>query len=368
MVDGVEADRPTGARVAQRLRKLRADRQLTLTQLAERLAGLGHPLQLSVISKIENGQRRVDVDDVVAFALALEVSPNQILLTEGARAASTVQLTPGRALTEKQAWAWASQVNPAGKLERDHGGLVVILVALDVEYEAIRRLLGEIKAVAHPSGTRFEVGVARGTTRQVAIAVAGSGNYSAAVLAERAITMFRPSAILFVGIAGSFAAEVSPGDVVVGTRVDEYPGGFAGDGPAARPRVLTASHDLEQLARHVARQERWPDLLADGPPEQPLNVHFGPIASGEAVLHAREAPQVNELRRHYRDAVAIEMESGGPQAAQLNLLPAITIRGISDRVDGEKRDAGGPNWQLVAAGRAAAFAVTLVAEMPDRTT
>src|SRR5205823_14135830 len=71
------------------------------------------------VSKIENGQRRVDVDDVVAIALALEVSPNSILLTEGADAYSSVQMTPAVAMSEEQAWVWATQDNPLRDFDFD---------------------------------------------------------------------------------------------------------------------------------------------------------------------------------------------------------------------------------------------------------
>ena len=98
--------------MGQRLRKLRTDRHLTLSQLEARLAELGHPLQLSVLSKIEKGQRRIDVDDIVALGLALDVSPNMILLPDGARASSTVQLTSTRAMTEEEAWAWVTRDKP----------------------------------------------------------------------------------------------------------------------------------------------------------------------------------------------------------------------------------------------------------------
>jgi len=108
----VEALGPTGARVGRRLNELRRGRGLTLGELADKLKELGRPILLSALSKIEKGQRRVDVDDLVALALALDVSPNMILLPEEARLNIEVQLTPSHAQDAASAWRWASRDQP----------------------------------------------------------------------------------------------------------------------------------------------------------------------------------------------------------------------------------------------------------------
>lgn len=112
MENQVEALGPTGARVGRRLNELRRERDLTLGELADKLKELGRPILLSALSKIEKGQRRVDVDDLVALALALDVSPNVILLPEDARLDIEVQLTPWHAQDAASAWRWAGRDQP----------------------------------------------------------------------------------------------------------------------------------------------------------------------------------------------------------------------------------------------------------------
>ncbi|MFF0510966.1 helix-turn-helix domain-containing protein [Streptomyces sp. NPDC004250] len=46
---------------------------------AERVTEAGRPMSASVLGKVEAGARRVDVDDLVALAAALEVRPQQLL-------------------------------------------------------------------------------------------------------------------------------------------------------------------------------------------------------------------------------------------------------------------------------------------------
>ena len=71
---------PTGRAVAERVRQVRNDaRRWTLNQLSERTGLAGRRLSVSALSLIETGKRRVDVDDLVALADALEVSAAYLL-------------------------------------------------------------------------------------------------------------------------------------------------------------------------------------------------------------------------------------------------------------------------------------------------
>lgn len=73
---------PAGAQAARRLRALRRRQDLTLADIAARLERLGRPITVSGLSKIEKGQRRVDVDDLLALAGALNVQVDDILFPQ----------------------------------------------------------------------------------------------------------------------------------------------------------------------------------------------------------------------------------------------------------------------------------------------
>jgi adenosylhomocysteine nucleosidase len=245
----------------------------------------------------------------------------------------------------------------------------VVLTALDLEYDAVRAYLTDMRTRTHPAGTLFETGVVRGTSVRVALVVVGAGNRAAAVLVERANALFRPDTVFFVGIAGALRADIDLGDVVVATRVYGYHGGREeAAGLVARPRVWDAPHHLEQQARHMARTAWWEQLLPHHNAETLCKVYFGPVAAGEVVLDSRTGPLAELIRQHYNDAAAVEMESAGAaEAAHLNRsLPMLTIRGISDRADGQKRAADAAGWQSVAASHATAFALTLAVRLAAR--
>jgi hypothetical protein len=98
---------PNGQRVAENVVALRQDRRYTKTELGRLLTNLGRPMTLDVLTKLEGQQRRVDPDDLVALALALRVTPNRLLLP-GKAGDTEVQLTPARAASGRDVWAWAS--------------------------------------------------------------------------------------------------------------------------------------------------------------------------------------------------------------------------------------------------------------------
>lgn len=239
--------------------------------------------------------------------------------------------------------------------------VVVVLTALDLEYDAVRRHLTDVHDHVHAAGTRFEVGTVIGSGCRIALALVGKGNQAAAVLAERSIAEFRPIGLFFVGVAGARRASILLGDVVVATHVYAYHGGTSeDDGFRARPRVWEVPHALDQLARYVHRSGSW----ARGLPSDdagPVKVHFAPIAAGEVVLQSRTSQHAEWIRDHYNDAAAVEMEGAGvAHAAHLNAsLPVMLVRGISDMATAEKQATDRAGWQPRAAARAAAFAVAL---------
>ncbi|HEX5404242.1 MAG TPA: 5'-methylthioadenosine/S-adenosylhomocysteine nucleosidase [Pseudonocardiaceae bacterium] len=244
-----------------------------------------------------------------------------------------------------------------------NGNLVVMLSALDLEYDAIRTGLTNPHVHRHAKGTRFEVGELAGGAGQAALALVGKGNHTAAVLAERAIDQFSPVAVVFVGVAGALWPSVALGDVVVATHVYAYHGATSDDdGLKARPRVWEISHKEIQIAHHLARIGDWVSrLLPETPPPQ---VHFGTVAAGEIVQDSRISHEARWIRQHYNDAIAIEMEAAGvAQAGHLNASPVVVIRGISDRADGSKATSDESNWQPRAAANAAAFATRLAEEL-----
>lgn len=237
---------------------------------------------------------------------------------------------------------------------------VVVLTALQLEYEACRRHLVNPVIHNHPAGTKFDVADLPGGPWRVCLGMVGRGGTAAAVLAERAISQFRPAALIFVGIAGALRSDLRLGDVVVASFVHAFQSGREEpEGLLAQPRTWQASPELLEFARYVALDDAWKrEFLPDSSPR----VFFAPIAAGDVVLNAKDSHAARLIRSFANDAAAIEMESAGiAQASHLNnSLPALPIRGISDYADGRKDQHDSTGSQPRAAARAAAFAFALI--------
>jgi 8-oxo-dGTP diphosphatase len=257
----------------------------------------------------------------------------------------------------------ADQPPPAGSTPMNEK-TIVVLTAMNLEYNAVKGHLSDVTVQTHPMGTRFEVGHLEDGGCRVALALVGKGNQAAAVLTERAVAQYGPVAVLFVGVAGALQPHVALGDVVVATHVYAYHGATStDDGTSARPRTWELSHPAHQIAAHVDRDVDWTRQLPDDGPAP--RVHFGPVAAGEIGHYSATSDARQWLREHYNDAVAVEMEAAGvAQAGHLNdALPAIMVRGISDYADETKPATDTEGWQPRAVASAAAFAAALAASL-----
>lgn len=109
----------TAQTVAQNLRRLRNARGLSVYALSAALKAMGRSTSPDAISKMENAARpearhvrRVDVDDLVALAVALGVSPSALLLPPTDSPGGTVEVTAAGKVSADDAWDWADGKRP----------------------------------------------------------------------------------------------------------------------------------------------------------------------------------------------------------------------------------------------------------------
>jgi nucleoside phosphorylase len=236
----------------------------------------------------------------------------------------------------------------------------VVLTALPVEYNAVRRHIGDPKEFLHQKGTIYEVGSFGDW--EVLIAQTGQGNPNAAVETERAIASFSPNVLLFVGVAGG-VKDLDLGDVVAAEKVYGYQFGKAAKTFMPRPEFGKASYSLKQRADAESKKPNWKERIAENASDCKAKVLVKPIAAGEQVVSSTRSDTYKFIRSQYSDAVAVEMEGlGCLTACHANEeVRAIIIRGVSDLIDGKERsDLQGS--QEVAASHAAAFAFEVLSK------
>lgn len=106
--------KPASDHVRHNLAHLRRQVGLSQTALSRKLAGMGYDLHHTVIAKIESGQKRgVDIDDLVALAAALDVSPLRLFLPPSRHIEEQgLRLAGQHAVDAPKAWGWAEQLEP----------------------------------------------------------------------------------------------------------------------------------------------------------------------------------------------------------------------------------------------------------------
>lgn len=216
-------------------------------------------------------------------------------------------------------------------------------------------------------GTVFYLG--RFEDWDIAVVEAGAGNNSAAAIAERAISNFRPSVALFVGIAGG-VKDVAVGDVVVADKIHGYESGKDGkEGFRPRPSGKDVSHDIEQRGRALPKSKDWLKRLNGELGHKSPKVIVGPIAAGEKVVASTESATAEFLRSAYGDTLAVEMEGRGfLEGVGINaLVLGGVVRGISDLLSGKaEADKGGSQPRAADAASAAAFEILHSLPKPTR--
>ena len=114
-VNGIDS---TGHQVAANIARLRGG--MTYKELSEQLGIVGRPMPVLALRRIESCERKVDVDDLVAFAIVFGVSPLTLLLPEYASHTVTTRITGFNApVPSALAWSWAKcdLPLPTGELE-----------------------------------------------------------------------------------------------------------------------------------------------------------------------------------------------------------------------------------------------------------
>lgn len=238
----------------------------------------------------------------------------------------------------------------------------VFITALSEEFNAVRAHLCDRREYTE-RGTIYEIGTFNTDEAQCTVAVVqtGMGNSLSAAATERALNLFKPDFAFFVGIAGGLRDDLKIGDVVAANKVYAYEGGKSGVSFQPRPDAPPISHEAEQRANAVVREEIWQERIFPAPKNLP-NAIVKPIAAGEKVLVSESSEDLKRVRGTYSDAHAVAMEDHG-FATAVRGHPDVcfaVVRGISDLIE-NKQEADRSGSHQIAAQSAAAFAYEMLA-------
>jgi nucleoside phosphorylase len=199
--------------------------------------------------------------------------------------------------------------------------------------------------------------------RIIASSASQMGLTTTAVLTAKMIYRFLPKCVIMVGIAaGTKADDRNFGDILAATTSFDYGSGkITMDEKGSElflPNFDPISIDPKIKHLLIARQSnndyvddirnRWP---AKKPPTA-LKLHYGPVASGAAVINSIK--HVDRIRQHWRKVIGVEMEIYGVfSAGNETIAPSpyfMAFKSVCDFAE-DKND----NWQDYAAFTAAEF-------------
>jgi transcriptional regulator with XRE-family HTH domain len=111
----------TGRYLARNVARIRNAQGLSTVRLSQMLDGAGRSISATAITRVESGERRVDVDDLVALAAALNVNPSALLLPPTAE--GSIEVTGAGTVSAAEAWEWMDGEHPL--LDADHEDTVL---------------------------------------------------------------------------------------------------------------------------------------------------------------------------------------------------------------------------------------------------
>lgn len=192
-----------------------------------------------------------------------------------------------------------------------------IIVAMGKELKLLLPLLGENRVVEESNGFTFHIG-SIGEHKIVAMQC-GIGKVNAAMGTLTLVERYKPELVINTGVAGGCDMSMNVLDLLVATRVayhDVWCGPETEYGAAAGLGVyMQASEQVVELCRELFAQD--------------AKVRFGLLCSGDRFIC--EETEVNEIKHHFSDALACDMESGAiAQVCTLKQVPFAVLRVISD--------------------------------------
>lgn len=202
--------------------------------------------------------------------------------------------------------------------------MIGLIGAMAVEVETL------MARVAEPRETicgmdRFVSGILFG--QEAVLAVCGPGKVNAALCAQSMISLFHPSWILNLGVAGAGEEDVGIGDMVVATCAVQHD---MDTSPIGDPVGMVSKINLVEIPCDASLRA----MLVKAAGQVPgVTVHEGVVATGDQfICDGERRARIHRLF----GAKAVEMEGAAvAHACYMWGVPCGVLRSVSDQANGE---------------------------------
>lgn len=246
-----------------------------------------------------------------------------------------------------------------------------ILGAFGEEGKIIKEAMSG-KEIHQVMGIEFVSGRLEG--RRVVLALTGVGKVNAAMTTTLLLDHFRPTEVIFTGIAGGLNPKLLPGDIVIAEKLAQHDYGTVTEQGfqkrSARnpidgkrnPLFLPCDGRLVKLATGAAANTKFAAITIDGKAREP-NIVEGIVVTGDVFVASRE--KVSSLIKEF-GADAVDME--GAAVAQVcfqQKVPFLVVRSLSDKAD-DTAQVDVQQFYKIAAKNSASLVITLVGELAKK--
>ena len=200
-----------------------------------------------------------------------------------------------------------------------------IIAAMQEEMQEIKKIMTEIEEKKVYELTFFEGKI---NEKNVVLVESGVGKVNAARTTQILIDNFKVEAIINVGSAGCANNELEIGDIVIGKKLVQHDFDItAFDHP--KGYISNVGQYFNSNKQLIEKIENAIQNLEDSD----FKILVGTIASGD--IFCTDIKMKEKIRNKF-EADAIEMEGAAiAQVCQLDNVPFIVIRGISDSPNGK---------------------------------
>lgn len=230
--------------------------------------------------------------------------------------------------------------------------MIGIIGAMDEEVAALKEAM-EVEAVIERASMNFVKGLLGG--KEVVVVRSGVGKVNAAICAQILVSEFHVDTLINTGIAGSLAAQIDIGDMVISEDalhhdMDAVPFGYpVGQVPRMDVLSFKADEKLVNLAVEANREAN---------PE--IGTHVGRVVSGDQFV---ADDKVKEKIAENFQGLCTEMEGAAiAHTAYLNNISYVIVRAISDKADGSA-SVDYPTFEKAAIAHSVRLVKTLLAKM-----
>lgn len=201
--------------------------------------------------------------------------------------------------------------------------MLAVIGAMDEEVQLIKSRLTKKKHSVH---AQIDVTTGKFKGVDIALAQSGIGKINATICTQMLIDLYKPTDLLFTGVAGGLLPNMRVCDMIVASHVVQYDmdltafGRRHGEIPG-RDRLIECDPNL------VAKATQAYDSAFERKKNAP-NLMLGTVASGDRFV--QDKYKLRWLQREF-SALATEMEGAAfGHTCHLNGLPFVVIRSLSD--------------------------------------